>query len=129
MLLLINFFSAFLTFFCPKRLFPPFREVRIFFGCLFAPAKFIRMYNIRHILRLHSQNQTTTEIILQTGIARNVLKKYIQEFKESGLTFAEINEFNDNDLAELFTKPEEEPISEKLQTLLNLFPHIERELK
>ncbi|HXB40686.1 MAG TPA: IS21 family transposase [Bacteroidia bacterium] len=87
------------------------------------------MCNIRHILRLHTQNQTTTEIILQTGIARNVLKKLIQEFKESGLTFAEINELSDTDLAELFTKPEEEPVSEKLQTLLNLFPHIERELK
>jgi len=87
------------------------------------------MWNIRHILRLHSQNQTTNEIIMQTGIARSVLKKFIQEFKESRLTFAEVNELNDSDLAELFTKPEEEPVSERLKTLFNMFPHIERELK
>ena len=113
----------------PKTLFSVFSGSDAFFNCLFAPTKFSCMCNIRHILRLHSQNQTSNEIIMQTGIARNVLKKFIQEFKESGLPFAEINELSDSDLAELFTKPEEEPVSEKLQTLLNLFPHIERELK
>lgn len=87
------------------------------------------MYNIRHLLRLHSQKQTTNEIKMQTGVSRTVLKKLIREFQESGLTFEEINELSDEDLAELFTKPEEEPMSEKYQTLLNLFPYIERELK
>src|ERR1039458_795126 len=87
------------------------------------------MCNIRHILRLHTQNQTQSEIILQTGIPSSVLKKYIKEFNVSGLTFAEINELNDKDLEDLFTKPEENPVSEKLQTLFNLFPSIDKELK
>ena len=87
------------------------------------------MCNIRHILRLHTQRQTMSEIIVQTGILRPVLKKYLKEFKESGLRFSEINELSDKDLEELFTKPEEDPVTEKLQTLFNLFPHFDRELK
>lgn len=87
------------------------------------------MCNIRHILRLHTQNQTKSEIIVQTGIPRSVLNKYLKEFKESGLSFSEINELTDEDLAELFTKPEENPVSEKLQTLFALFPSIDKELK
>ena len=87
------------------------------------------MYNIRHILRLHTQHQTTSEIVMQTGIPRSVLKKCREEFNESGLSFEEINELSDIDLAELFTKPEEPPISETMQILLNLFPSIDKELR
>jgi len=87
------------------------------------------MYNIRHLLRLHTQHQTTSEIVMQTGIPHSVLKKCREEFIESGLTFEEINELSDKDLAELFTKPEEPPISETVQILLNLFPSIDKELR
>lgn len=87
------------------------------------------MSNIRHILRLHTQNQTKSEIVVQTGISRPVLKKIINDFKESGLSFEEINELTDVDLEELFTKPEEIPVNERLQTLFNLFPKIDRELR
>ena len=87
------------------------------------------MCNIRHILRLHTQSQTTSEIIMQTGIPRKVLRKCIREFNESGLTFAEINELTDTDLADLFTKPEEPPVSEKMQKLFDLFPKIDKELR
>src|SRR5690242_1794570 len=87
------------------------------------------MCNIRHILRLHTQNQTKSEIIVQTGISKIALKKYLKEFNGSGLSFVEINELSDKDLDELFTKPEENPVSEKLQTLFALFPSIDKELK
>ncbi len=87
------------------------------------------MSNIRHILRLHTQNQTKSEIIVQTGIPRNTLKKYIKNFKASGLSFAEINELNDKDLEELFAIQEENPANEKLKILFSLFPAIDKELK
>jgi transposase len=87
------------------------------------------MSNIRHILRLHTQDQTRSEIIVQTGIPRNTLKKIIHDFKASGLSFEEINELSDNDLDELFIKPEENPTNEKLKTLYSLFPTIDKELK
>lgn len=86
------------------------------------------MSNIRHILRLRSQNQTMSEIIIQTGINRTILRKYIKDFKESKLTFAEINELSDKDLEELFTKPEER-FCEKIIILYSLFPSIEKELR
>ena len=87
------------------------------------------MSNIRHILRLHTQKRTKSEIVVQTGIPRNTLKKYIRDFNESGLTFNEINVLSDNDLEELFKKPDEEVINEKLQLLHTLFPAMDRELK
>jgi len=87
------------------------------------------MSNIRHILRLHTQNRTKSEIIVQTGIPRNTLKQYLAEFKQSGLSFSEINVLSDIDLEELFVKPEENPINEKLQTLYTLFPSMDKDLK
>jgi transposase len=87
------------------------------------------MLNIRHILRLHTQNQTMSEIIVQTGIRRATLKKIISDFKESKLSFSEINELSDKDLEELFKKPVENVYSERLQILYRLFPEIDRELK
>jgi transposase len=87
------------------------------------------MSNIRHILRLHTQKQTMSEIIIQTGIRRNVLKNIIDEFKKSKLTFNEINELNDNDLEDLFSKVNKVESDEKIKVLTNLFPYIDRELK
>ena len=87
------------------------------------------MSNIRHILRLHAQRQTQSEIVVQTGIPRAVLKKYIFDFKNCGLTFSEINQLNDKDLEELFVKPDDTALNERLQTLFNLFPAIDKEIK
>ena len=87
------------------------------------------MLNIRHILRLHTQNQTMSEIIVQTGIHRLTLKKIINDFKASKLSFSEINELLDKDLEELFKIPLDNVHSKKLQTLYSLFPEIDKELK
>ena len=86
------------------------------------------MSNIKHILRLYSQNQTVSEIVVQTGIHRTTLKRIIKEFKESKLSFADINELNDSDLEDLFKKPEDN-LGERLKILYSLFPEIDRELK
>ncbi len=87
------------------------------------------MGNIRHILRLHTQNQTMSEIMVQTGIHRQILKGIIHDFKESKLSFSEINELTDEDLAELFKRPAENRLSDRLKTLYSLFPEIDKELK
>ena len=87
------------------------------------------MLNIRHILRLHTQNQTLSEIIIQTGIHRPVLKKIVTDFKESKLSFAEVNELSDKDLEELIKSTQENIQSKKLETLYSLFPAIDKELK
>lgn len=87
------------------------------------------MSNIRHILRLHTQGVGFFEIIKQTEIPRIVLRKHIDDFNKSELSFEEINELTDKDLQELFPKPEEKTIDLKQQTLLNLFPPMEKALK
>jgi len=87
------------------------------------------MSNIRHILRLYTQDVGFFEIIRQTGIMRTTLRKYINDFKASGLTFEDINELTDKDLEELFQKPEEKPVDLKLQTLIEMFPKMDKELK
>ena len=87
------------------------------------------MLNVRHILRLYTQNQTMSEIMVQTGIHRPILKKIIRDFKASKLSFQEINELSDKDLEGIFKKPPENLHSEKLKILYSLFPQIDRELK
>jgi len=89
----------------------------------------VSMSKIRQILRLHSQGRSKLLIAKQTGVSRNTLKKYIREFEQSGLSFNEVNELGDKDMEDLFIKPEEQPIIPKLQTLFNLFPAMDKELK
>jgi transposase len=89
----------------------------------------IGMNKLRHILRLHTQGRSKLLISQQTGVARNTLKKYLKEFIASGLSFAEIGELEDKDLEDLFIKQEEKPVNQKLLTLFNLFPAMDKELK
>ena len=77
----------------------------------------ISMIKIRQILRLHSQGYSKLKISMQTGVARNTLKKYIKEFIACQLTFDEINELSDKDLEDLFVKPDDTPLNDRLQKL------------
>lgn len=90
----------------------------------------INMNKVRHILRLHSQGCKKLQIAEQTGISRNTIKKYLKEFRDSGLSFEEINVLSDKDLEDLFVKPSDRiPLNNKLQHLLSLFPAMDKELK
>jgi transposase len=89
----------------------------------------ISMIKIRQILRLHCQGYSKLKISMQTGIARNTLKKYIKEFIACRLTFDEINELSDKDLDDLFVKPDDKPLNDRQQKLFELFPAMDKELK
>jgi transposase len=91
--------------------------------------KTISMIKIRQILRLHTQGHSKLKIAMQTGVARNTLKKYLAAFTASGLSFEQINVLSDKDLEDMFVKPEDKPLNEKLQTLFSLFPGVDKELK
>lgn len=91
--------------------------------------KSISMSKIRHLLQLYSQGRSKKLISEQTGIARNTLKKYLEEFANSRLSIDEILELSDKELEDLFIKPDVKPINSRLATLTSLFPSIERELK
>ena len=89
----------------------------------------INMNKIRQILRLHSHGVSKLKIAEQTSVARNTIKKYIKEFSQSELSFKEINELCDKDLEDLFVKQESTPVNQKLATLFNLFPSMDKELR
>jgi len=90
----------------------------------------INMSKIRQVLRLYTQGRSKLQIAFHTGVSRNTLKKYIKEFLKSKLSYEEINELSDKDLEDLFVfKNELKPLSKRLQTLHDLFPYIDKELK
>ena len=90
----------------------------------------INMSKIRHVLRLYTQGLSKLQIAFHAGVSRNTLKKYIKEFVKSKLTYEEINELSDKDLEELFVyRNELKPASDRLQTLFDLLPYIDKELK
>lgn len=89
----------------------------------------ISMSRIRQILQLHNQGGSKLQIALQTGIPRNTLETYLRAYAASKITLEEISTFSDKDLEALFVKPEEKLLSEKLQTLVALFPTLAKELK
>jgi transposase len=89
----------------------------------------ISMSKIRQVLRLFDQGRSKLQIAEQTGISRNTLKKYLKQFTDSKLSFEEISALSDKDLEDLFVKPPERTVNEKLQTLFDLFPSLDKELK
>ena len=89
----------------------------------------ISMVKIRQILRLHSQGTSKVQIAVQTGTSRNTLKRYLKEFEGSKLTYDEIIVLSDKDLEDLFVKPGDKQLPDKLQQLFSLFPGIDKALK
>ncbi|MFZ9955968.1 MAG: helix-turn-helix domain-containing protein [Flavobacteriales bacterium] len=89
----------------------------------------ISMSKLRHLLHLYAQGRSKLKISEQTGLSRNTVKKYLNQFESSGLSFAEINQLSDKDIEDLFIRPEENPMSDKLKKLVVLFPSIEKDLK
>ena len=87
------------------------------------------MSKIRQLLRLDVQGYSKTRMAQQTAISRNTLKKYLSAFKDSNLSYDEINHLSDKALEDLFVKPQEKPLSAKLEMLFSLFPSMDKELK
>src|SRR5258706_13768392 len=86
------------------------------------------MSNLRHILRMQSQHRSQRSMSEHTGLARNTIRKYLEEFRASGLEFSQIEALNDKELEDLFGVPLVQPPSDRLRTLYELFPAISREL-
>lgn len=89
----------------------------------------ISMSKLRQIIRLHTQGVSKLQIALKTGVSRNTVKKYLNEFILSGLTCQELEGLNDRDLSQLLCKVEEQPLDERITALFKLFPSIDKQLK
>lgn len=89
----------------------------------------ITMNKVREILRLYTQGVSKLGISQQTGTARNTLKKYIRNFRVSGLTYDKIACMTDKELDDRFGCGPMAFPNEKLIALTKLFPTMDKELK
>lgn len=89
----------------------------------------ISMSKIRKILRMYSQGRSIMSIAAQSDASRNTVKKYLSTFRDCGFTFDEVNALNDKELEDLFGRSRERPISDRMQSMLRCFPHVDKELK
>jgi transposase len=89
----------------------------------------ISMSKIRKILRMYSQGRSIMSIAAQSDASRNTVKKYLSSFQGSGFTFEEVDALNDKELEDLFGKSKEQSPSDRMQSLLRCFPHVDKELK
>lgn len=90
----------------------------------------LEMKKLQLLIRLHCRGTSLKQISRQTGIARNTVRKYVFKFMESRLTLDNFKCLSDQEVYSLFQCSEfEKPTTEKLQTLFNFFPYMEKELK
>ena len=92
--------------------------------------KLIGMNKIKQIIRLYTHSKGTKFISVQTGIARNTVKKYIRIFRETHLTYDELNMIPEQDLIQIFGKP---PLvlelSNREKDLLSFYPYMDKALR
>eukprot|EP01036_Dinobryon_divergens_P030760 gene30760-40055_t len=82
-----------------------------------SPKTFSSIVRLRKLINAAPNDYNMTQLGLEA------------DFKESKLSFAEVNELSDKDLEELFKSTQENIQSKKLETLYSLFPAIDKELK
>ena len=81
----------------------------------------IHMSKLRQVFKLHCQGQSKLQISTLTGLSRNTVTKYVNNFTALKTTWEEINKLSDKDLDELFCKSPEVLPSDKLSTLHKFF--------
>jgi transposase len=91
--------------------------------------KIISMSKVRQILRLYTQGESKRKISELTGIARNTLKKYINQYVKDRLTIDAINAMNDHELELFFGTAIEPPKDRRYEELQLLLPGYEKEMK
>lgn len=89
----------------------------------------IAMNKLRKTLRLFTEGKSKRFIANYLSISRRIVRKYIERFIRSGLTYEDILQLKDKELYELFQVKVVEELPQKQQDLLNFFPRVEREIK
>jgi transposase len=90
----------------------------------------ITMNKIKQIIRLYTQSKGTKFISRHTGVARGTVKKYLVKFRDTRLTYEDINELSDQGLSDLFGKPPvaKEP-TKRYEQLRAFFPYLDKALR
>lgn len=87
------------------------------------------MAKVRQILSLHSQGVSKKKISELTGTSRNTVKKYLRIYHREQLTWSDIEQMSDYALTVHFCPDEYREPCARAQTLLALFPEMEKRLK
>jgi transposase len=89
----------------------------------------IRMSKVKQVLQWHSEGVSKKRIGLRAGVNRNTVKSYIRQFMAMNRPVEELLALSDKELEEQFAaKPPYEP-DERLSTLTDLFPDMEKKIK
>jgi len=90
--------------------------------------KGLEMIQIKQIIRLHTEGKSYREITLLMGLSRKTVTKYVLLYQSTGLNYDSIKSMSEEELSILMAK-QEEPNTNRLGILQNLFTQIEFELK
>ena len=89
----------------------------------------ITMQNLKQIIRLHGQGKGSKSISSMLGVTRNTVKKYIQIFHASGLSYEQFFSMSDNDLFLMFQVTRSPEPSERQLVLEAMLPDLCQQLK
>ena len=82
----------------------------------------IAMNKLRKTLRLYTEGKSKRFIAHYLSISRRIVRKYIERFIRSGLTYEDILQLKDREPYELFQVKVIEELPQRQQDLLNYFP-------
>lgn len=89
----------------------------------------ISMNKIREVIRLYEVSRLSNRQIARAlNISRPVVSQYVIDFKDSGLSYRDIERMNDDELMEIFEKTKKNK-SEKYRKLSEKFEYYTKELK
>lgn len=86
------------------------------------------MLKLRQILRFYTQGISKKQISEITGIARNTVKRYIGRFILLHITYEEVVQLSDHELAKLFIEPHPTLPDARFEQLQQLLPEIEKQM-
>jgi len=89
----------------------------------------ITMNKLRKVIRLHTEGKSKRFISDYLRLSRNTVKKYINRFISSRLSFEELEALSDTELEALLLKSEEKVLSPREEALYAYFKYAEKELK
>ena len=90
----------------------------------------LTMNKIRQILRGHFESRGTKQLSQLTGVARNTVKSYLKRFKDTRLTYQDVEQLSDEALSELILgPPAPQQQSKRQEILLALLPTYAKELR
>jgi transposase len=92
--------------------------------------KKIEMYKIKLIIRLHGQGNGSRSISSKVSLSRNTVKKYLDIFRGSGMSYDSFFQLSDSQVAQMFYVSEDKYAkSARQEELEQLLPAIIQRLK